>query len=85
MLHEEKVEGLLRAEVYRVVQESYHQVGPGRPGPDTEYGREESWEFRLRFQEDVVALAREARCDGLFPLMTNDEELSVQEALLKYK
>src|SRR5204863_4847632 len=30
-------------------------------------------------------LSREARCDGLFPLLTNDETLSLGEALGKYK
>ncbi len=30
-------------------------------------------------------MRREALCDGLFPLMTNEEKLSLKEALLKYK
>jgi len=45
----------------------------------------ETWHYRARFEEGGTALAREARCDGLFPLMTNDEELSLAEALAKYK
>ena len=40
---------------------------------------------RIRFEEDAEAVVREARCDGLFPLMTNDEDLSPEEALGKYK
>jgi transposase len=85
ILQEEGVAGLLRVVVDGEVTESYRQVGPGRPGPQTEYRRVESWECRIRFEEDGATLAREARCDGLFPLMTNDENLTVQEALLKYK
>jgi hypothetical protein len=36
-------------------------------------------------EEDGEALAREARCDGLFPLLTNDAALTLEEALAKYK
>jgi transposase len=45
----------------------------------------EYWHFQPMFVEDVEALKREALCDGLFPLMTNDASLSVSEALQKYK
>jgi transposase len=85
IVQEERVEGLLRVVVEGQVEESYRQVGPGRPGPDTEYRREETWQYRTRFEEDGEALRREARCDGLFPLMTNDATLNLAEALGKYK
>lgn len=85
LLHEERVAGWLDVVIERVVTEVYRQVGPGRPGPRTEYQRAESWEYRLRLVEDGEALRREARCDGLFPLLTNDETLSLAEALGKYK
>jgi transposase len=85
VLSEEQVGRWLRVEVRRQVEEEYKQVGPGRPGPDTEYRRVEHWYFRPVFGEDVEALKREALCDGLFPLMTNDEGLGVSEALQKYK
>jgi transposase len=85
ILQEERVEGLLCVEIDQEVQETYRQVSPGRPGPNTEYRREETWEYRIRFNPDAEAQRREARCDGLFPLMTNDETLSLAEALSKYK
>ena len=85
ILQEERVEGLLRVVVEQEVQETYRQVSPGRPGPDTEYRREQSWEYRVRFEQDAEALLREARCDGLFPLLSNDKTLSLAEALSKYK
>ena len=85
ILAEEEVERLLRVAVDREVEEDYRQVGPGRPGPHTEYRRVEASRYRIRFEEDSEALRREARCDGLFPLLTNDEALSPQEALGKYK
>lgn len=85
LLQEERVAEWLRVECDRVVTESYRQVSPGRPGPRTEYQRVETWEYRLRLVEDGEALRRAARCDGLFPLLTNDETLSLAEALGKYK
>jgi len=85
LLQQHQAEGLLRLEVEEEVEEVYRQAGPGRPGPNTLYERDEIRGYRLRFEEDGPALAREARCDGLFPLMSNDEGLSLEEALGKYK
>jgi transposase len=82
---EEKVEGLVRLVIDREVTESYRQAGPGRPGPNTEYRRIETIRHQVRFEEDGEGVQRAARCDGLFPLMTNEETLSLAEALGKYK
>jgi transposase len=85
ILAEEQVERLLVVVIDHEVEEDYRQVGPGRPGPDTEYRRVQTWHYRARFEEDAEVLLREARCDGLFPLMTNDEALSLAGALGQYK
>jgi transposase len=82
---DEQVPSLLRISVTRDVEVSHRQIGPGRPGPDTAYRRVETCHYRVRFEEDGTALRRAARCDGLFPLLTNDETLSLEEALGKYK
>jgi hypothetical protein len=75
----------LRVRVQAEVQEEYRQTRPGRPGPDSEYRRVEILTYRIHFDEDGAAVAADALCDGLFPLVTNDEELSLEEALAKYK
>jgi transposase len=85
ILGDEQVEHLVRILIDREVEEDYQQVGPGRPGPNTEYRRVQRSRYRIRFEENAEALQREARCDGLFPLMTNDKGLSLEEALGKYK
>jgi transposase len=85
IVEEEQVQRWLRVELDHEVEEEYRQTKPGRPGPNTQYRRIERHCFHIRFQEDGEALARAGRCDGLFALMTNDSELSVQEALRKYK
>ncbi len=82
---EEQVQRLLRIEIVSEIREEFRQEGPGRPGPDTAYRRIEEVRFRVRFEQDGEAMRREASADGLFPLMTNDETLTVAEALGKYK
>ncbi len=85
VLEQEQVTRWLRLHVEEGIDEEYRQARPGRPGPDTAYRRVEMRRYRPRAEEDGEALAREARCDGLFPLMTNDEGLGLEEALAKYK
>jgi hypothetical protein len=85
VLQREGAERWLRVRVQADVEESFHQIGPGRPGPDTEYRRVETRTYRVHFDEDGAAVAADALCDGLFPLVTNDESLGVAEALAKYK
>ena len=41
--------------------------------------------YQVHFDEDGVVVAADALCDGLFPLVTNDKSLSLEEALDKYK
>jgi transposase len=85
ILEREQVDCWLHLHIDEEVEEEYHQEGPGRPGPRTSYRRVEQRRYRLRFEEDGEALARAARCDGLFPLLTNDRQLSLEDALGKYK
>jgi transposase len=85
VLEQEQVEELLRVEVDHEVEESYQQIGPGRPGPRTRYQRVEINRYSICFAEDVEAIKRAALCDGLFPLMSNDKTLSLEDALGKYK
>jgi hypothetical protein len=61
------------------------QAGPGRPGPDTPYSTVTSKSYTIRAEENQEVLALAQRCDGIFPLMTNDKRLSLQQALKKYK
>jgi len=85
IIDEEEAQGLLLVKTKGRMEERFKQIGPGRPGPDTKYERQEKWTWQVDFKEDAEALRKEALTDGVFPLMTNDEGLSVKEALLKYK
>lgn len=85
IVQDEQVERYLRVSTSQHRHEEFKQVGPGRPGPETPYQRIETWTYQIVLAEEAEALRREALCDGLFPLMSNDESLSLQEALGKYK
>jgi transposase len=75
----------LRLRVAPVVEEEYRQTRPGRPGPGTAYRRVPVCTYQIHFDEDGEAVAADALADGLFPLVTNDEGLSLETALAKYK
>jgi len=85
VLEREQASRWLRVRVEAEVEEVYRQTRPGRPGPDTAYRRIETRVYRVHWDEDGAAVAADALGDGLFPLVTNDEGLSVAEALAKYK
>jgi transposase len=85
ILDKVKVRDWLKVIVEEVVQTEHVQVGPGRPGPDTLYKQVQTKTYKIRVRENAEALQRAARCDGLFPLMSNDKNLTLKEALAKYK
>jgi transposase len=66
-------------------QESFHQERPGRPNERTRYRREVRTRYELRYEVDQAALAADVVNDGVFPLITNDRELSELALLLAYK
>ena len=85
ILREGEAEGLIAVTVAERTTETYRQEKRGRPGPDTRYLRRQATRFDLVWQLDHDRLAQEARCDGVFPLVTNVTTLSALELLLAYK
>src|SRR6516225_3144363 len=63
VLQREGAERWLHVRVEAEVEETFRQVRPGRPGPDTEYRRVEVRAYRVHFDEDGAALAADALCD----------------------
>ena len=76
---------LVRVEVVERPHETYHQRRRGRPGPNTEYVKRVRLRLDLTWTIDAAAVARAAKTDGIFPLVTNDAALSALESLLAYK
>ena len=71
--------------VVEKVEERYRQEHRGRPSAHTRYIKEERPRFDLTIQLRHEQLAEQARCDGAFPLITNDRSLSSRDVLLAYK
>jgi len=85
ILREHQVERWIKTDVTLVQEERFAQAKRGRPGPQTAYVRHAHQRPCLRWQSDAQALQDETRSDGIFPLITNDEKLSIKEVLLAYK
>jgi transposase len=85
LLREKRLTVWARMRVNQRQQITRKQVGPGRPGPNTAYQTTEEIWYELSFEQDQEAIAADARCDGLFCLISNDAALSLKDALAKYK
>jgi transposase len=85
ILRDADVEGFLVVEIKQRTTETFRQDRRGRPGPETRYVRSEATRFDLTWQIDHDRLIEEARCDGVFPLVTNETSASAVDLLLAYK
>ena len=71
-------------EVLAIEKPTYHQEKRGRPGVKTRWRRRLKTRFQLTWRLRQEQIDYDARCDGLFPLITNTT-LSPQEILDSYK
>jgi transposase len=85
ILRDGGVEGWIEVAIEERTTENYRQERRGRPGPGTRYVKREDTRFDLNWRITHDRLAEEARCDGIFPLITNVVALSERELLLAYK
>ena len=85
VLRECEVEGWVTVEVKETTTETYRQERRGRPGEKTRYVKRERMRFEIAHRVEFERLAEEARCDGVFPLVSNDRTMTDRELLLAYK
>jgi transposase len=85
ILEEFDVEDFLDVRVELRVAEEFAQESRGRPGPNTLYRSIEVPYMLIKVVENAEAIANAARCDGIFPLVTNDRQLTLETALRAYK
>jgi transposase len=73
--------------VRRVVREEhvFKQTRRGRPGPDTAYRKIIKRRFDVQWSTDEQAIAYDRRSDGMYPLMTNDRNLTAAQVLQAHK
>lgn len=75
----------MRVDVNQSQQETYRQSRRGRPGKNTTYIKKVRTRLDLHYTIDAEQLARERRTDGIFPLVTNDADLTALTVLHAYK
>jgi transposase len=85
ILRDGGVEGWIEVEITEETTETFRQERRGRPGADTRYVKQQRKRFDLTYGVHHARLAEEARCDGIFPLITNEVTLTASELLLAYK
>jgi NMD protein affecting ribosome stability and mRNA decay len=56
-----------------------------QPREGTRYVRKEKLRFTLSHRIELERLNEEIRCDGIFPLVSNDRAMTKRELLLAYK
>ena len=73
--------------VQRVVREehSFKQARRGRPGPDIAYRRITRRRFDIEYSIDRDAVAYDEKSDGMYPLLTNDRNLTAAQVLEAHK
>ena len=91
---EEMVEGVLKGygtklffhyQIETFTQEKFRQDRKGRPSPNTKYTRIERKRYRFTWSHNQEAIRYAARCDGLFPLVSNRKSDLAKEILQIYK
>ena len=75
----------IRHEIKENVETTYRQAKSGRPGPDTKYVAHHKTWFQVEWHPIGKNITSDACSDGVFPLITNRENLSHKEILGKYK
>jgi len=71
--------------IHEVIEDSFRQETQGRPGSRTRYLRRQRRRFRIEWHPRPETIDYDAHTDGMFPLLTNDENLPAADVLEKYK
>lgn len=85
VLQDEGAQRWLRVNVHETVASDFKQVTPGRPGNGTKYKKVDTPVILFDVEEIADAIQADARCDGLFAMVTNVEEFTARELLDAYK
>jgi transposase len=85
ILRETETEPWITVTIAERATETFRQQRRGRPNAQSLYVKQEKMHFELTSDVDHVRLAEAARCDGIFPLISNDRTMTAKELLLAYK
>jgi transposase len=85
VLQDEGAKLWLKVQICESTVQDFKQATPGRPGKDTKYRRVDIPLLLFQVEELPDAIRADARCDGLFAMVTNHASLSPKELLAVYK
>jgi transposase len=85
ILTECEVVDWVQVQIEQQTEATYRQAQSGRPNAQTKYKKETRTRFQLTWELDPAALAEAEREDGIFPLLSNDRQLTAEEVLRAYK
>lgn len=85
VLQDEGAQRWLKVQVVESSVADFKQATPGRAGKDTVFRRVEIPILLFQVEEVAEAIRADAKCDGLFAMVTNEEKLSPKELLEVYK
>jgi transposase len=85
ILAERHVSRYLKVRILRHQEHYFKQAGPGRPGPNTRYVRKVRRRWRLEWTLNQKRIVYDRKSDGMYPLLTNDLDLSPAEVLEAHK
>ncbi|MFH0947315.1 MAG: IS1634 family transposase, partial [Planctomycetota bacterium] len=80
-----KVKRYLKVKIQHLQSHQYRQTHRGRPGPETRYTRRTTRRLSLEWKTEEEAIAYDRKTDGMYPLLTNDRQLSPREVLEAHK
>ena len=72
-------------DVVETIETTHKQEKRGRPGPNTRYIAIGRTRFQVKWKTNNSNVKADACSDGMFPLITNCEDISLKEILEKYK
>ena len=85
LLRKQHAARYVKVKLRSVQEESFKQERPGRPGANTRYVRKVRRHWRPEWEIDEAAIAYDKKSDGMYPLLTNDRELSNAQFLDAHK
>ena len=85
VMSEHEAASLLTVQITQHEEETFRQAKPGRPTSTTPYVRQTRDRYDLVWELNLAEMTRAACDDGVFPLLTNDRNLTAAEVLRAYK
>lgn len=85
ILQRHKVGRYLTVDLVEEEKHSYRQSTPGRPTSKTRYIRKTHKYYQVEWSLDEGAVAYDRKSDGMYPLLTNDRELTPAQVLEAHK